>query len=95
MIVSEASRSPFEITLHLSTTETDVFSDPQQTPAPCGPQPGAPGGTATEPGTATTAAAAAAMLFPHGGGANLCGRAPLSLRPPGLVATPLSPQLVS
>ncbi|XP_030203756.1 DNA-binding protein SATB1a [Gadus morhua] len=66
--------------------ETDVFSDPLQTTIPCGPPPAAPGSTA-EPG--------AAMLFPHGGTANLCGRAPLSLRPPGLVATPLSPQLVS
>ncbi|CAL8297461.1 unnamed protein product [Lota lota] len=66
--------------------ETDIFSDPLQTTIPCGPQPAVPGSTA-EPG--------ATMLFPHGGAANLCGRAPLSLRPSGLVATPLSPQLVS
>ena len=84
MIVSETSLRLKS--LHLSTTEMDVFSDPLQTTIPCGPPPAAPGSTA-EPG--------AAMLFPHGGTANLCGRAPLSLRPPGLVATPLSPQLVS
>uniref|UniRef100_UPI003AAC5958 DNA-binding protein SATB1-like n=1 Tax=Centroberyx gerrardi TaxID=166262 RepID=UPI003AAC5958 len=35
------------------------------------------------------------LLFPHGGVANVCGRSPLALRPSGLVAAPLSPQLVS
>ncbi|CAL8294339.1 unnamed protein product [Merluccius merluccius] len=70
--------------------EMDSFSDPPHISVPCGPQPAVPGGAA-EPG------GGAAILFPRGGGvANLCGRAPLGLRPPaGLVATPLSPQLVS
>ncbi|XP_036000900.1 DNA-binding protein SATB1a [Fundulus heteroclitus] len=35
------------------------------------------------------------LLFPHGAVANICGRPPLGLHPPGLVPQPLSSQMVN
>ncbi|KAM4631516.1 DNA-binding protein SATB1a [Polymixia lowei] len=64
--------------------EIDCFSD-QPTLITMSQQP-IPGSTAEQSST---------LLFPHGGVANVCGRSPLSLRPPGMVTAPLSPQLVS
>uniref|UniRef100_A0A668A7Y0 SATB homeobox 1a n=1 Tax=Myripristis murdjan TaxID=586833 RepID=A0A668A7Y0_9TELE len=46
-------------------------------------------------GCGSTAEQSSSLLFSHGGVANICGRPPLGLRPSGLVAAPLSPQLVS
>ncbi|XP_029919712.1 DNA-binding protein SATB1a [Myripristis murdjan] len=48
-----------------------------------------------QPIPGSTAEQSSSLLFSHGGVANICGRPPLGLRPSGLVAAPLSPQLVS
>ncbi|XP_056154618.1 DNA-binding protein SATB1a [Lampris incognitus] len=67
-----------------SFREIDGFSD-QPSHVTISQQP-IPGSTAEQGST---------LIFPHRGVGNVCGRANLSLRPPSLVAAPLSPQLVS
>uniref|UniRef100_A0A668AR82 SATB homeobox 1a n=1 Tax=Myripristis murdjan TaxID=586833 RepID=A0A668AR82_9TELE len=79
---------PFPIPLlspeQTSHSEMDSFSD-QSAHITVTQQP-IPGSTAEQ---------SSSLLFSHGGVANICGRPPLGLRPSGLVAAPLSPQLVS
>ncbi|GAA6232472.1 DNA-binding protein SATB1-like [Lates japonicus] len=48
-----------------------------------------------QPITGSPAEQSQTLLFPHGGVANICGRSPLGLRPPGLVTQPLSSQMVN
>ncbi|XP_071357025.1 DNA-binding protein SATB1a [Trachinotus anak] len=48
-----------------------------------------------QPITGSPAEQSSTLLFPRGGVANICGRSPLGLRPPGLVAQPLSSQMVN
>ncbi|KAM7384059.1 hypothetical protein PAMA_011418 [Pampus argenteus] len=48
-----------------------------------------------QPTTGSPADQSSSLLFPCGGAANICGRSPLSLHPPGLVTQPLNCQMVS
>uniref|UniRef100_A0A7N8WWL6 SATB homeobox 1a n=1 Tax=Mastacembelus armatus TaxID=205130 RepID=A0A7N8WWL6_9TELE len=64
--------------------EIDSFSD-QSTHIPLTQQPI----TASPPDQTST------LLFPRGAVANVCGRSPLGLHPPGLVTQPLSSQMVN
>ncbi|KAG7245075.1 hypothetical protein INR49_023641 [Caranx melampygus] len=48
-----------------------------------------------QPITGSPAEQSSTLLFPHGGVANICGRSPLGLRPPGLVTQPLTSQMVN
>ncbi|XP_070702626.1 DNA-binding protein SATB1a [Pempheris klunzingeri] len=48
-----------------------------------------------QPITGTPADQSSTLLFSHGEVANMCGRPPLGLRPHGLVAQPLSSQMVN
>ncbi|XP_042290865.1 DNA-binding protein SATB1a [Thunnus maccoyii] len=48
-----------------------------------------------QPITGSPADQSSSLLFPRGGVANICGRSPLGLHPPGLVTQPLNCQMVS
>ncbi|XP_022602848.1 DNA-binding protein SATB1-like [Seriola dumerili] len=48
-----------------------------------------------QPITGSPVEQSSTLLFPRGGVANICGRSPLGLRPPGLVTQPLSSQMVN
>ncbi|KAM7373019.1 hypothetical protein PAMP_007903 [Pampus punctatissimus] len=67
-----------------SFKETDTFSD-QSTHI----------SLIQQPTTGSPADQSSSLLFPCGGVANICGRSPLSLHPPGLVTQPLNCQMVS
>lgn len=74
------------------TSEIDSVSDQSQ--------PGSTHLTFTHqpiPGNTAEQADSSPLVFPHGGAAHISGRGCLapSLRPPGLVTAPLSPQLVN
>uniref|UniRef100_A0A4W5K2G9 SATB homeobox 1a n=1 Tax=Hucho hucho TaxID=62062 RepID=A0A4W5K2G9_9TELE len=86
-----SSSISFSIPLFL-TSEIDSFSDQSQ--------PGSTHLTFTHqpiPGNTAEQADSSPLVFPHGGAAHLSGRGCLasSLRSPGLVTAPLSPQLVN
>lgn len=48
-----------------------------------------------QPVTGSPADQSSSLLFPRGGVANICGRSPLGLHPPGLVTQPLNCQMVN